>query len=141
MEYKEHPRRSLQHLISIPFIYMMIVPFIVLDVSIEIYHRICFPLYGLKQVKRSDYIIFDRQKLSYLTWYDKINCTYCAYGNGLLLYAAAIAAETEKYWCGIKHYNIRIKTMKEEEKDFLPFGDKKAFEKEVAIGEKEEKKD
>lgn len=128
MEYKEHPKRFLRHTVSAPFIYMMIVPFVFLDIIIEIYHRICFPLYGLAYVKRSNYIIFDRQKLSYLPWYDKVNCTYCAYGNGILLYSAAIASETEKYWCGIKHYKARIKAIKDEEKGYLPYGNKKALE-------------
>ncbi len=129
MEYKEHHKRTLRHFISAPFIYMMIVPFVFLDVVIEVYHRICFPLYGLKYVKRSQYIIFDRQKLSYLPWYDKIHCTHCAYGNGILLYSAAVASETEKYWCGIKHYKARIKALKDEEKDFLEYGDRKGLER------------
>jgi len=128
MEYKEYPKRHFRNAVSAPFIYMMIVPFVFLDVVIEVYHRICFPLYGLRYVKRSQYIIFDRQKLNYLPWYDKINCTYCAYGNGILLYSAAIASETEKYWCGIKHHKARIKALREEEKDFLEYGDKKALE-------------
>jgi len=129
MEHKEHPKRFFRHAISSPFIFMMIVPFVILDLFLEIYHRICFPLYGLAYVKRSDYIIFDRQKLSYLPWYDKVFCTYCAYGNGLPLYTSAVAAATEKYWCGIKHQRARIKALGDEEKDYLEYGDKKGFEK------------
>lgn len=74
-----------------------------LDIWIEIYHRIAFKLYGRPYVKRSDYIIFDRQKLSYLTLAQRINCTYCAYMNGFFRYASQIAQETELVWCGIKH--------------------------------------
>lgn len=49
------------------------------------------------------YIKIDRYKLSKLTLIQKVNCVYCGYANGLLPYAMAISAETEKYWCGIKH--------------------------------------
>ena len=126
--YKQHPSRTLRHWLAGPFIWMMVVPFFILDIFLEVYHHICLPLYGLPLVKRSQYIIYDRQKLSYLPWYDKIFCSYCAYANGLLLYAAAIASETEKYWCGIKHHRARIKALRDEEKGYLPYGDKKAFE-------------
>jgi hypothetical protein len=134
MEYKMHPRREFRHFVSAPFIYGMIIPFVILDVFIEVYHRVCFGLYKLPYVKRSDYIIFDRRTLSYLSWYDKINCTYCSYGNGLLLYASAIAAETEKYWCGIKHHNARIAAMLSEEKSFINFGDKDALSEIISEG-------
>jgi hypothetical protein len=134
--YKEHPKRILKHWLAGPFIWFPLLPMLLLDVCIEIYHRIAFPLYSLPYKKRSEYIIFDRQKLSYLPWYDKFFCTYCAYGNGFLLYASAIAAETEKYWCGIKHQRARIRVLKDEEKDYLDFGDKKAFDKVEKEGKK-----
>jgi hypothetical protein len=134
--YKEHPKRVLRHWLAAPFIWFPILPMLLLDICVEIYHRIAFPLYGLPYVKRSQYIIFDRQKLSYLPWYDKFFCTYCAYSNGFFLYGSAIAAETEKYWCGIKHQRARIKALKDEEKDYLKYGDKKAFEKVTKEGEK-----
>ena len=129
MEYKEHPKRFWRHAASAPFIYAMIIPTVVLDAFVEMYQHICFPLYGLPLVKRKDYLIFDRQKLSYLPWYDKLNCTFCAYANGMFLYAAAIAAETEKYWCGIKHQRARLRDLREEEKGYLAYGDKKGLKK------------
>lgn len=89
--------------VSAPFIYAPIVPLVLLDVIMELYHHIAFPLYGLPMVDRRQYIVFDRHKLSYLSVTEKINCLYCSYANGLLNYAVAIAAETEKMWCPIKH--------------------------------------
>ncbi len=86
-----------------PFIYMVLVPFVLLDVLISIYQKICFPVYGLPQVKRSDYLKLDRHKLHYLNIIQKINCEYCSYGNGILAYASEIASLTEMYWCPIKH--------------------------------------
>lgn len=125
MNYRKYPNRLLRHIIGAPFIYMMIVPLVILDLFLEIYHRICFPLYGLEYVKRSKYIKVDRHRLSYLTGLEKINCAYCGYANGLLHYASVIAGETERYWCGIKHKKRRKKFIPpQHHKDFLSYQDK-----------------
>lgn len=129
MEYKRHPERFLRHLISAPFIYAMIFPLIFLDIFIEIYHHVCFRLYGIQLVKRKNYIRIDRHKLKYLNFLEKINCAYCGYANGLMNYASAIAAETEKYWCGIKHKKHRGFVEPKHHKDFLKYGDEKSFRK------------
>lgn len=72
---------KVRHLLSAPFIYAPFPFLVILDLVIEIYHRICFKLYRLPYVKRSDYIIIDRHKLAYLNLIEKINCCYCGYGN------------------------------------------------------------
>ncbi len=92
-----------KHVISAPIIFSAIIPFILLDLWVEVYHRTCFPLYGMKYVDRSKYIKIDRYKLPYLNGVEKVNCTYCGYGNGLMAYISEIVARTEEYWCGIKH--------------------------------------
>ena len=127
-ELNRNPRLFLNHLVSAPFIYFQIFPLVFADVSIEIYHRICFPLYGLPYIKRGKYIVIDRQKLSYLTMHEKINCMYCGYGNGLLHYLSAIAGESEKYWCGITHAKHAGVLVQDQQKNFLPYGDEKAFD-------------
>lgn len=129
MEYRKHPKRFLRHLLSMPFIYAMIFPLIILDIFVGIYHHVCFRLYGIKLLSRRDYIRMDRHKLSYLNFIEKINCTYCSYSNGLMGYASAIAAETEKYWCGIKHRKYKGFKEPAHHKNFLKYGDEKAFRK------------
>jgi len=89
--------------ITSPMIYSLILPFVLLDVWVWLYQRICFPAYGIPRVKRADYIVIDRQHLAYLNALEKINCVYCGYGNGVLAYATEAAARTEAYWCPIKH--------------------------------------
>jgi hypothetical protein len=128
MNFKKNPDRFGRHIASMPFIYAIIVPAVLLDITVEVYHRICFPLYGLKCLKRSDYIRIDRHKLKYLNFVEKINCAYCGYCNGLFPYVAAIAAETEKYWCGIKHKKYNGFKEPAHHKTFVPYGDKKAME-------------
>ncbi|MBM9502492.1 hypothetical protein JWG44_19755 [Leptospira sp. 201903071] len=92
-----------QNVVSAPIIYMIVIPLIFLDVSMTIYQMICFRLYGIPAVKRSDYITLDRHRLNYLNLLEKINCDYCSYANGLFAYVTEIGARTEQYWCPIKH--------------------------------------
>lgn len=93
----------LRYLISAPIIYAMIVPIAIIDLSVSLYQATCFRLWKIPQVKRSKHILFDRQRLSYLNPLQKINCTYCAYANGVFAYARMIAGRTERYWCPVKH--------------------------------------
>lgn len=124
-----HNNNHINHIISIPFIWLLIIPFVFLDLCVEIYHRICFPLYGLPIVERSKYIVFDRYKLDYLDTVQKTNCTYCAYINGLLRYVTEIGAQTEKYWCAIKHAREDAIYPKHHD-DFVEYGDNAAFYRE-----------
>ena len=89
-------------MLSGPFIWGMIFPLVFLDLGIEIYQHMAFPLYGIKIVPRSRYIRINRQKLEYLDGLSKIWCMYCSYANGLMHYASVIAAMTELYWCPIQ---------------------------------------
>ena len=133
MDYKKFQKqRFFQHIISMPFIWAPLFSILVLDVFLEIYHHICFPLYGITQVKRYEFIqIRDRNKLRYLNRFEKIGCMYCGYVNGFLLYAKEIAGRTEKYWCGIMHekkpgFKIQSHQVKQ---DFAEFGNEEDFKK------------
>lgn len=125
---KRHPERYWRHLLSIPVIYLPLPFILVLDAVVELYHRTCFPLYGLPYVPRSHYIrVWDRFWLPYITVWDRIGCAYCGYANGWINYVRAIAAETEKYWCGIHHRDDGRYVPDEHEEGFLPYGDEKAY--------------
>ena len=91
------------NLLTAPIIYGMVIPMLLLDLCISFYQAVCFPIYKIAKVKRSDFIIFDRHHLSYLNIIEKSHCMYCTYGNGLLAYATEIIARTEQYFCPIKH--------------------------------------
>lgn len=113
--------RSIRHLFSLPFIYMMLIPAVILDIFISIYHAAAFPLYKIPKVKRSEYIVYDRRFLDYLNIVQKIHCLYCSYVNGLFSYAVEIAARTERYWCPIKAANKPL-THHTWYKDFADYG-------------------
>ncbi|QQS39254.1 hypothetical protein IPM62_01410 [Candidatus Woesebacteria bacterium] len=93
-----------KYFVSAPFIYSMIIPALVWHACIEIYHQVCFRLYGIPLVKNKDYFVYDRVLLSWLNPWEKINCIYCSYINNLIRYSSEIGGRTERYWCPIKYY-------------------------------------
>ncbi len=111
-----------QNLITGPIIYSMIVPMFMLDLCVSFYQATCFPIYRVAKVRRADYIVFDRQHLSYLNFIEKFHCTYCAYATGLLAYIAEIVSRTEQYFCPIKHARKMLGTH-ERYARFLAYGD------------------
>ena len=94
---------KLRNILSSPFIYSMVFPIAFFDLTVTCYQDICFRLYGIRRVLRSDYIVIDRHQLAYLNSIQKMNCIYCGYANGVVAYAREVFARTEQYWCPIKH--------------------------------------
>ena len=129
MLYLKYPERKLRHFIAMPLIVSMIIPIVIMDGWIEIYHRVAFYMYDIPYIKRRQYIKLDRHRLQYLNWPQKLYCTYCGYGNGAVRYWVQIAAATEKYWCGIKHEKTKGFKEQEHQKNFLKYGDEKSFNK------------
>lgn len=113
---------KIRNVLSAPFIYSMIIPFVILDLSITLYQHICFSLYRIKKVNRSTFIIIDRYKLKHLNSIEQFNCVYCGYGNGVLAYAREVASKTEQYWCPIKHAR-KVIGRHSRYHDFIDFGD------------------
>jgi len=114
------------HLLSVPVIWSVLIPAVILDGFVSLYQWICFPIYKITKVKRSDYIIIDRHRLAYLNSIEKLNCLYCSYFNGLMGYISEIAGRTEQYWCPIRHAT-RVKFMHNNYKKFFDYGDSENF--------------
>jgi hypothetical protein len=117
---------KIKNILSIPFIWICIIPVGLMDITISIYQAICFPIYGIPKVKRQDYIVFDRQYLNYLNIIEKVNCAYCSYVNGLFGYLQEIAGRTEQFWCPIKHAK-RIKNLHSRYLKFSEYGDAETY--------------
>jgi hypothetical protein len=96
-------KREFLSLLTTLLIYLQLIPLAVLDLSVTFYQWICFPVYGISHVPRRRYFVLDRHRLSYLGRLEKLNCTYCAYANGVMSYTREVSARTEAYWCSIKH--------------------------------------
>ncbi len=138
MDYLNRNKRLLRHLIVAMVIWPMIVPIVFMDVGVEIYHRVSFPIYGKSYVSRKKYIKIDRYKLSYLNPLQKIYCAYCGYANGAIRYWTEIVGITEKYWCGIMHQEEDDFVSPAHHAGFVKFGDKKACK--LAYSRKKRKK-
>ena len=92
-----------KNVLTWPFIYGMIFPLLFLELGAWVFQSVCFPIYGMQKVRRSDYFHVQRHKLRYLNVVEKLNCDYCGYANGLIAFTREIFARIEQYWCPIKH--------------------------------------
>ena len=119
-----------QSLLSLPLIYGMLAPLLLLDAAISLYQWLCFPLYGIAWVRRHDFIAIDHHHLAYLNAIEKLHCVYCGYANGLLAYAREIAARTEQYWCPIKHSRL-LQGAHGRSPHFLEYGEVENFRAEI----------
>ncbi len=117
---------SLLFMLTAPVVYSLIVPLLLMDLFATVYQAVCFPLYKIPKVKRSEYLLFDRHRLQYLNWIERTHCVYCSYANGLFAYVAEIGARTEQYWCPIKHAK-KVKTAHSRYYNFLSYGDAEGY--------------
>lgn len=116
--------------LTAPIIYLGWIPFLLLDLFITVYQGICFPIYHIPKVNRTNYLIFDREQLAYLNLIERFNCFYCAYGNGVSAYAREVAARTEQYWCPIKHAR-RVVAAHDHYPKFFDHGDAETYRREL----------
>lgn len=119
-------RSSILVILTAPVIYLGWVPFALMDLFVTLYQAVCFPVYKIPKVRRSDHIVFDRGDLPYLNAIEKFNCFYCSYGNGVASYLREVAARTEQYWCPIKHAR-RVASNHSRYPMFFEHGDAEAF--------------
>jgi hypothetical protein len=117
-------------ILTAPVIYALIFPVLLLDLFVAVYQTVCFPVYGIPRVRRSDYLAFDREHLAYLNLIEKLNCAYCAYANGVFAYAREVASRTEQYWCPIKHAR-RVLGVHSRYGTFADYGDADAYRHEL----------
>jgi len=111
---------------TVPFIWICLFPIMLVDFFGSFYQAVCFPIYGIPKVSRRDFLKFDRQRLTYLNFFEKFYCAYCTYANGILAYLSEIAARTEQHWCPIKHAG-RMKNAHSRYENFFDFGDAEKY--------------
>ena len=115
------------NIITAPIIYSMILPLIMIDVLVTFYQLTCFPIYQIKLVKRSDYIVLDRHQLQFLNFFERLHCNYCSYGNGVVSYIREVLARTEQYFCPIKHAR-KILGTHDRYYEFIEYGDAEDYQ-------------
>ncbi len=126
MDYLKQPK-SIKRILVGPIIFGLIIPIAVLDIFIELYHHVCFPVYRLALVSRKKYIKIDRYLLTYLSFIQKIYCIYCGYVNGVIHYWSVIGGVTEQYWCGISHQADTSFSNPQHHCNFAKYNSKKDF--------------
>ncbi|MDA8745143.1 hypothetical protein N9N28_10965 [Rubripirellula amarantea] len=109
-----------------PVIYSLLIPFTMMDMFVSLYQAVCFRVYRIPRVKRSEYVVIDRHSLAYLNIIEKVNCVYCGYCNGVIAFAREVASRTEQYWCPIKHAR-RAKGCHSRTCLFCEFGDAEGY--------------
>jgi hypothetical protein len=114
-------------ILSMPFIYVLMIPIGLLDLLVSLYQWICFPIYRLTRIHRNQYIQLQRKGLESLNIVDRLNCYYCSYANGVLRYAQKVASETEKMWCPIRQKQRRGYLEPVHHVDFTDSGCKEAL--------------
>lgn len=90
-------------LISGALMYIMILFFLLADFMAFLFQAVYFTTFKVPKIKRSDYVVVDRQKLSKLNLVQKIACVYCGYANGVIAWIRAILIQVEIYSCAIRH--------------------------------------
>lgn len=90
-------------LLAYTAIYSMIFVIVFIDISVWLYQEIYFRINRIPKLKRGKFVSFERGRLVGLTMLQKINCTYCQYANGVILWAKGVANQTEIYSCAIKY--------------------------------------
>lgn len=113
---------SLRNLATAPAIGLCMVTAVIMDLIISVYQFSCFPVYGIPRVRRGEYIVVDRQYLSYLNPLEKISCVLCGYFNGVVAYVQEVAARTEQHWCPIKHAR-KLMALHSRYEKFVDYGD------------------
>jgi hypothetical protein len=119
-------RSSFATVMTAPLIYSLIIPILLIDAWASLYQAVCFRAYRIPQVRRSRYVIVDRDKLAYLNAVEALNCLYCEYANGVVAYVREISSRTEQYWCPIKHA-LAITDPHLRYQQFLEYGDAEGY--------------
>ena len=112
----------LTSVLTVPVIYSVLLPLLLVDLSLSLFQHTCFRAYGVPLVVRRRYMVNDRHKLAYLNSIEKVNCTYCGYANGVMAYAREIISRTEQHWCPIRHAR-HVPDAHKRYPQFFPYGD------------------
>jgi hypothetical protein len=90
---------SIPNMLTMPIIGSLIVPVGLLDLWVTLYQAICFRVYGIALVPRS---------------------------NGVFAYVREVAARTEQYWCPIRHAK-QVLAPHTHYRQFVDYGDAEGY--------------
>ncbi len=115
-----------RRLLSLPFVYSILLPMALVDAWVSAYQAVCFRLWRIPRVPRRQYLVIDRQRLPYLNGLERLNCVFCGYANGVIAFVREVAARTEQYWCPIQHRRA-VRDPHSRYTHFVAYGDADAY--------------
>ncbi len=65
------------------YLYIPFMIFVHTSFTLLIYQLLLRPFLQTPRVRWRDHVIIDRQRIAGLTWFDKFNCMFCGYANGV----------------------------------------------------------
>lgn len=105
-----HPNHSIDdkrniflNLLAAIAIYSCFFPIAFLDFSMILYQSIYFRIVRIPLLPRKEYVVIERWRLPKLTIWQRFNCIYCDYANGVMAWAKDIIGWTEIHSCAIKN--------------------------------------
>lgn len=83
--------------------YVYAAAFFIVDLLARFGQATVLRLCGIPPVDRRRFIALDRGQVPHLSGWDRLNCNYCGYANGVLAWAREIVHQVERYWCPVRH--------------------------------------
>lgn len=119
-EYR-HPLGKLGHYLGILLLLSFVVLFVPMFVFTWIVSPLYFWFYKEEPISPKPYFHFDRHKVKYLSFWDKLGCEYCELANSTLQWMLAITNKIEKRWCPIQNEcDPNCSKVKEWRKEYIP---------------------
>jgi hypothetical protein len=109
-----------------PLLFACVLPAALFDAAVAFYQKVCFPVYGIPQVRRGDYIVSDREAFSGLPLLERLSAAAIGYVRGVLAFTGEAAGRTEQFWCPIKHARALAGVHSRYDR-FFDFGDETAW--------------
>jgi len=123
-------------LITVPILYLGIFVFALFDLFVMVYQYTCFRVYKIPIVQRSENFRFNKKELAELNLIQTINYLGISYTGGVIALARKVFAETERYWCPIKHAK-KMLGYHDLYDEFAEYGNAEEFFKKYAVARKE----
>lgn len=99
MSSKRKSRNLFRTVIIAPFIFVMLIGFLIFDIFLSLSHRIVFAICKLKRVNRTSHFKVDQMKIAQLEKMQRFFAVVFLYMRGLMSYAGKIVSECEDHWC------------------------------------------
>jgi hypothetical protein len=118
----QHPLGKFGHYMGIVILLSFVLVIVPMYIATWFPSPLYFWFYREEPIPPKQFFDFDRHKVKYLSFWDKVGCEYCELANGTLQWMLAITNEIERRWCPIKNEcDPHCPKAKEWRKDYLDF--------------------